>query len=157
MLITRLRFRIERNRQNGLHVIDGGIVKTGRFNRYGFDRTLWHAFTDFGRSILPQGQTEAPGRADGNDRERKKETPCGANGAVPQGKPIPRNDPDNISDNDPDHHTGNESARTGGRFAPPAREEAASYCRERNNGVDAWRFVDCYAANGTIRRTGSCR
>lgn len=34
------------------------------------------------------------------------------------------------------------------RFAPPALEEVAGYCKERRNAVDAQRFVDYYTANG---------
>ena len=34
------------------------------------------------------------------------------------------------------------------RFVPPNIEEVAAYCKERNNGVDAERFVDFYASKG---------
>jgi tRNA A37 N6-isopentenylltransferase MiaA len=34
------------------------------------------------------------------------------------------------------------------RFSQPTVEEVATYCRERQNGVDAQRFVDFYAAKG---------
>ena len=34
------------------------------------------------------------------------------------------------------------------RFVPPTIEEVADYCRERNNNVDAQRFVDFYTAKG---------
>ena len=34
------------------------------------------------------------------------------------------------------------------RFSPPTPEEVAQYCRERNNNVDAERFVDHYTACG---------
>ena len=37
-------------------------------------------------------------------------------------------------------------ART--RFIPPTEEEIAAYCHERQNGIDARRFFDYYAANG---------
>jgi len=33
-------------------------------------------------------------------------------------------------------------------FTPPTREEVAEYCRERNNQVNADRFVDFYTAKG---------
>lgn len=36
----------------------------------------------------------------------------------------------------------------GKKSIPPTVEEVAEYCRERNNGVDAQRFVDYYTANG---------
>ena len=34
------------------------------------------------------------------------------------------------------------------RFAPPSVAEVRAYCTERNNSVDAQRFVDYYSANG---------
>lgn len=34
------------------------------------------------------------------------------------------------------------------RFIPPTVEEVAAYCKERNNRVDAGRFVDFYTAKG---------
>ena len=34
------------------------------------------------------------------------------------------------------------------RFTPPTLEEVSSYCEERQNGVDAQRFIDFYASKG---------
>lgn len=34
------------------------------------------------------------------------------------------------------------------RFTPPTIDEVMEYCRERNNNVDAQRFVDYYTSNG---------
>ena len=34
------------------------------------------------------------------------------------------------------------------RFTPPSREEVQAYCIERNNNVDAERFIDYYTSNG---------
>lgn len=34
------------------------------------------------------------------------------------------------------------------RFTPPTIDEVKEYCRERNNNVDAQRFVDYYTSNG---------
>lgn len=34
------------------------------------------------------------------------------------------------------------------RFVPPSREEVQAYCIERNNNVDAERFIDYYTSNG---------
>lgn len=33
-------------------------------------------------------------------------------------------------------------------FTPPTIEEVTEYCRERNNGIDAQRFIDYYEARG---------
>lgn len=40
------------------------------------------------------------------------------------------------------------NSRTRKRFRPPTVEEVEAYCFERNNKVDAERFVDFYASNG---------
>jgi hypothetical protein len=37
---------------------------------------------------------------------------------------------------------------TASRFTPPTVEEVTTYCKERNNGVDAQRFVDFYSSKG---------
>lgn len=36
------------------------------------------------------------------------------------------------------------------RFTPPTVNEVTSYCKERNNNVDAQRFVDYYISNGWL-------
>lgn len=41
-----------------------------------------------------------------------------------------------------------------GRFSPPTLEEVKAYCRERNNNVDAERFIDYYSANGWVQGKG---
>lgn len=63
-----------------------------------------------------------------------------------------QNDNDNENDNDVSYHdssndTFNVSTKTK-RFKPPAIEEVQAYCKERNNNVDAQRFVDFYEAKG---------
>lgn len=37
---------------------------------------------------------------------------------------------------------------TASRFTPPTLDEVKAYCSERNNNVDAQRFIDYYTANG---------
>ena len=36
------------------------------------------------------------------------------------------------------------------RFVPPTLEEVQAYCQERNNSVDAERFIDYYTSNGWL-------
>lgn len=38
--------------------------------------------------------------------------------------------------------------KTASRFTPPTLDEVNAYCSERNNNVDAQRFIDYYTANG---------
>lgn len=42
----------------------------------------------------------------------------------------------------------NNKKKTASRFQPPTIEEVKAYCLERNNNVDAERFIDYYTANG---------
>lgn len=42
----------------------------------------------------------------------------------------------------------NNIVRTASRFTPPTLDEVIAYCSERNNNVDAQRFIDYYTANG---------
>lgn len=66
------------------------------------------------------------------------------------------NDNDNdrtadVSYNDSSHESYNESSdkpKRSARFIPPTVEEVVAYCKERNNRVDASRFVDFYTAKG---------
>jgi hypothetical protein len=44
--------------------------------------------------------------------------------------------------------SGESKSRTRKRFRPPTVEEVEAYCFERNNKVDAERFVDFYSSNG---------
>lgn len=39
-------------------------------------------------------------------------------------------------------------SKTASRFTPPTLDEVNAYCSERNNNVDAQRFIDYYTANG---------
>jgi hypothetical protein len=41
-------------------------------------------------------------------------------------------------------------APKGKRFVPPTVDEVRAYCRERQNGVDAERFIDYYTSNGWL-------
>ena len=38
--------------------------------------------------------------------------------------------------------------KTASRFSPPTLDEVKAYCAERNNNVDAERFIDYYTSNG---------
>ena len=45
----------------------------------------------------------------------------------------------------------NNSGTSPRKFKPPTLEEVQTYCKERNNKVDAETFIDHYTANGWIR------
>lgn len=48
----------------------------------------------------------------------------------------------------PDTNAGNTPKPPAKRFVPPTVEQVREYCRQRNNKVEAQRFVDYYTSNG---------
>ena len=102
---------------------DKGIIITGNYNRFAYDRTLWYAFSDLAESKLPKGQMEIAKRANGNCQK---------------GEPIPDN-------NTPNNLYNNNKYK---RFIPPTIDEVRAYCLERNNSIDAEYFVDYYQSRG---------
>ena len=54
----------------------------------------------------------------------------------------------NNNDNNDNNIYNNKNARARERFVAPTIDEVRAYCTERNNSVDAQRFVDYYTANG---------
>lgn len=108
-------------------LIDDGIVVTGNYNNSAYDRTLWYALTEKGKSILHFG---------------KMESPKTSNGKPENVKPIPYNNTDKNPNIKP-----NKAAI---RFTAPTIDEVKAYCIERKNYVDAERFVDYYTSNGWL-------
>lgn len=104
-----------------------GYIRSGNFNRAGYDRTKWYADlrAGKGRCICPGGQMDLP---------------CGANGIALEGKPIPNINTDINTDN----NIYNEEKPKKKKFVPPTVEEVAAYCKERGNNVDPVAFVAYY-------------
>lgn len=115
----------EKKIRNALnHLQEEGLILTGNFNKLAYDRTLWYALTEKGKSILPKGQMEMYETANGSNRK---------------GEPIPPNNPSII----PNKERG---ARL--RFTPPSVDEVRAYCKERKNDIDPEAFVAFYASKG---------
>lgn len=66
------------------HLRGEGILKTGNYNKLAYDRTLWYAFTEYGKSIMQKCKMEDVKMSNGFDA---------------QVKPIPDNNTDNNTDN----------------------------------------------------------
>ena len=114
-------------------LIDDGLVITGNYNKVAYDRTLWYALTQKGKCILHFDGME---NTESSNREAQNV------------KPIPNINTDkNANINTDDCDVPQARTRTT-RFTPPTLEEVRSYCAERNNNVDAQRFVDYYTSNG---------
>ena len=113
----------ERQIDTAFHkLIDDGLIITGNYNKLAYDRTLWYAITQKGKSILHFDGMDADILQNGNGQNER---------------PIP-----NINAVDKPIVNANK------RFVAPSIEEVAEYCRERQNNVDPQKFVDYYTANG---------
>ena len=78
---------------------------------------------------------------------------CTEGGIKNEPTPSIKNEPDNNTSFNTTFNNTNEYREKSGkptrtRFIPPSREEVQAYCKERNNNVDAERFVDYYTSNG---------
>lgn len=114
-------------------LIESGMIKTGNYNRLAYDRTLWYALTQKGKCISHFGVMENNNMGNGRPQNVT---------------PIPNINTD-INPNNKQHCNNNKAdkpPRT--RFVPPSLEDVQSYCRERQNDVDAQRFIDYYTSNG---------
>lgn len=67
-------------------LIEHGLIITGNYNKSAYDRTLWYAITEKGKTILQNGKIHLPPRA---------------NGTAPQGEPIPNINTNNNPDSKP--------------------------------------------------------
>ena len=105
-----------------------GLIKTGNYNQSAYDRTLWYAFTEKGKSIVQKCKMDVSNLSNGN---------------VGFVKPIP-----NINTNIKPNKKPN-------IFVPPTLEEIEAYCKERNSGVDAKHFYDYYSAGDWVDAKGN--
>lgn len=79
----------ERKIRNALkHLEEEGILITGNYNKSTYDRTLWYAFSDLGKSILQKCQMEDAEMSNGNCKNVKP---------IPDNKQI--TDTDDVTDN----------------------------------------------------------
>ena len=82
-------------------------------------------------------------------RERQKQLACNANSKVDSKSNSKANvsvlDIDIEEDKDIDLIESKEKSK---RFIPPSLEEVISYCKERNNSIDAEQFINFYEAKG---------
>ena len=112
-------------------LVEEDIIVAGNYNEMKYDRTLWYAVTEKGKSILLEGQMHLPSEANGN---------------APQGKPIPDINADTKPNKKPNRKK---------TFTPPTLEEVEAYCKERQNNVDAKRFYDFFDASDWIDSKGN--
>lgn len=107
-------------------LINAGLIVTGNYNKLAYDRTLWYALTQKGKSILHFGVM------DNSETE---------NGKPENGQPIPIIKPSNKPVTKPV----NRGQKKKKEFIPPTLEEIQAYCKERKNNVNAEKFFDFYS------------
>jgi DNA-binding PadR family transcriptional regulator len=105
-----------------------GLIKTGNYNQSAYDRTLWYAFTEKGKSIVQKCKMDLSNLSNGN---------------VDFVKPIP-----NINTNIKPNKKPN-------IFVPPTLEEIEAYCKERNSTVNAKHFFDYYSEGKWVDAKGN--
>lgn len=115
-------------------LIDDELIITGNYNKLVYDRTLWYALTQKGKCILHFDIMDYDKTSNGNGQNVK---------------PIPNiNTNINTDINTDIYCVPQAETRKSKRFSPPTVEEVQSYCSERNNDVDAQKFVDYYTSKG---------
>lgn len=121
---------------------DEELLISGNYNKSPYDRTIWYALTEKGKSILPKGQMDFAKKA---------------NGFCKKGEPIPDSLPDvkPVNSLNTNVFKGDESKKgkcpsNSKRFVKPTIEEIRAYCSERNNTVDAESFYDFYESKGWV-------
>ena len=111
---------------------DEGIIITGNYNAVKYDRTLWYAITEKGKSILLFGEMDIT---------------SDVNGFTQDVEPIP--------DINTNTKPGKKTDKKRKPFAPPTLEEVEAYCKSRNNNVDAKRFFDFFDAADWVDSKGN--
>ena len=100
-------------------LINAGLLECGNYNKTTFDKTKWYSITQNGYSILQNVQS------------------------IEQNvQPIPDINTDIKEINN------NKLLFTKKVFKKPTLDEVKNYCQERNNNIDAEKFIDYYESNG---------
>ena len=105
-------------------LIECDLIITGNYNDKPYDRTIWYALSQKGKSIFQKGQMELP---------------VGANGISQKGEPIPYINTDISTDI---------NTNRGTRFIPPTIDEVQAYITEKGYIVNAQQFMDYYNSVG---------
>lgn len=70
---------------------DGGIIKTGNYNKLTYDHTTWYTFTDFGKSIMQKCQIDYAKMSNRIDTDVKSDYAKMSNRIHENVEPIPDN------------------------------------------------------------------
>ena len=132
-------------------LIDDGLLITGHYNSLAYDRTMWYALSNKGKAILHFDIMDSDKMSNGYSQNDIMDSTKMSNGFSQNVRPIPNiNTNINTDINTDIFYDAPQAAasKTTKRFSPPTVEEVRAYCIERQNNVDAERFVDYYTSNG---------
>ena len=102
---------------------DAKILLKGNFNKIGYDRTTWYAFTDFGLHLLCNTEKT-------EQKDEKVQQDMDIAVEIEQKTETTQRKIQNIMQ------------------IPPKTEDVQAYCAQRNNCINVQRFMDYYNANG---------
>lgn len=89
----------QRKIQNALgRLIDSGVLMTGNYNASKYDRTLWYAFTEKGKSIMQKREMENAEKANGSCEKRKPIPYTDTNGKTNNKTDMYAGVPDDVND-----------------------------------------------------------
>lgn len=80
-------------------LVDDGLIVTGNYNQSTYDRTLWYAITEKGKSILPVVKMDTKKTTTSIYKKPRMEIEKTANGDIKNHEPIPNNNNTNINTN----------------------------------------------------------
>ncbi len=113
-------------------LIENEILQTGNYNKVAYDRTLWYAFTEKGKSIMQKCKMDYANLLNGDNKNAQ---------------PIPYSKPNDK----PNKKTYSKKKE----FVPPTLEEVKEYCLSRKNNIDPNYFYDYFSSSDWVDSKGN--
>ena len=116
---------------------EAGLIEIGDFNADRYKRPSWYTVTEKAIKLY-------------KDSTLQNGTSTLQNGTSTLQNEIStlQNEISSITDNKQQIKNTNKKQQIKEQFTPPALEEVATYCKERNNNIDPMQFIDYYSARG---------
>lgn len=130
-------------------LLDAGLIIRGNYNKSSYDRTIWYAITESGKSTFQKSGMDIQKIENGFPKNRKwisekskMDFPEIENRFSKNREPIPDSNTDRNTDR-------NRDKVRAPRFAPPTVDEVIAYATEKGyTGFNAEGFVGYYESNG---------
>lgn len=121
---------------------DADLIIVGNYNKLAYDRTQWYALTGKAEALL--------GIHTSICKKSQMDSGENTNGFAMNDTPIP-----DITSDVTSPITSDVSKPKRKRFVPPSLDDVKAYCNERNNRVDAQKFLDYYSMTGWKTKGGA--